>query len=461
MADDLLSEIYRKNQAALTRLQMKGEKELVRAYADAMDQIRKDLRTLYERYKEDGKLSNADKTVYNRLKQIESRIRSLLNQKGIEVDGLLKTLTAEQYEEAFFRMAYAFDQASGISFSWGLIPNEAVEEIVTSPLDKLFQSKAVQSAREGAADRIRRDLERAIIRGDSFQTLARRIGKALGVDRTASGYAYGRRGLLAKAMTIARTEGMRALNAGHQRAYQEAREMGCDIVEMWDATLDSRTRPSHGALDGKYRDEEHGGWYVPELGRYVEGPGKSGVASFDINCRCRTIAHVRGFPPAGRYIRGKGTDEPYQTYTEWMTDKAKQGVGDDPTAEAAIRDFQKYMIQYHQDSFVEIDIAGKLEGYVLDPNRPKVRTIQSAFGLKQGDGEYLEKQIRENLRVARIINNDTDKFGRRYRAYIPITGKNGHREEIEVGFIVDFPNNGFDGNSARLATAYLPGRNRK
>lgn len=329
MADDLLSEIYRKNQAALTRLQMKGEKELVRAYADAMDRIREELKALYERYQEDGRLSNADKTVYNRLKQIESRIRSLLNQKGIEVDGLLKTLTAEQYEEAFFRMAYAFDQASGISFSWGLIPNEAVEEIVTSPLDKLFQSKAVQSAREGAAERIRRDLERAIIRGDSFQTLARRIGKALGVDRTASGYAYGRRGLLAKAMTIARTEGMRALNAGHQRAYQEAREMGCDIVEMWDATLDSRTRPSHGALDGKYRDEEHGGWYVPELGRYVEGPGKSGVASFDINCRCRTTAHVRSFPPSGRYIRGKGTDEPYITYSEWkreLQEKALKGA---------------------------------------------------------------------------------------------------------------------------------------
>ena len=317
MADDIFRKLYRKNQAALTKLQADGEIRIVRIYSDALSGIREELRKLYRKYQKDGKLSNADKTVYNRLKQLEEHIRDVLNRKNLEIDNLLKMLTAEQYEESFYRMAYAFDTAGGISFRWGLIPEEAVREIAYSPLEKLAASEAVRKARDGAFERIRRDIELAIIRGDSFQTLARRIGRSLGVAKTGNGYEYSRSGLTAKAMTIARTEGMRALNAGHQRAYQEAREMGCDIVEMWDATIDSRTRPSHGALDGKYRDEEHGGWYVPELGRYVEGPGKSGEASFDINCRCRVTAHVRGFPPAGRYIRGKGTDEPYQTYTEW------------------------------------------------------------------------------------------------------------------------------------------------
>ena len=140
---------------------------------------------------------------------------------------------------------------------------------------------------------------------------------------------------------------------------------------------------------------------------------------------------------------------------------AKQGISSDKEQEKAIREFQKYMIQYHQESFVEIDRKGKLEGYVLDPNRPKVKTLQTAFGLRQGDGNYLETQIRENLRFARITNKDTDEYGRRYKAYVPIMGKNGHREDIEVGFIVDFPNNRYNGGMARLATAYLPGRNKK
>lgn len=326
MADDIFRKLYRKNQAALTKLQADGEIRIVRIYSDALSGIRKELRKLYRKYQKDGKLSNADKTVYNRLKQLEEHIRDVLKEKNLEIDNLLKMLTAEQYEESFYRMAYAFDMAGGIELSWGLVPEKAVAEIACSPLEKLSQSKAVQAARDDAFTRIRRDIELAIIRGDSFQTLARRIGRSLGVAKTGNGYEYSRSGLTAKAMTIARTEGMRALNAGHQRAYQEAREMGCDIVEMWDATIDSRTRPSHGALDGKYRDEEHGGWYVPELGRYVEGPGKSGEASFDINCRCRVTAHVRGFPPAGRYIRGKGTDEPYITYSAWKRKLEEQAL---------------------------------------------------------------------------------------------------------------------------------------
>lgn len=195
-----------------------------------------------------------------------------------------------------------------------------------------------------------------------------------------------------------------------------------------------------------------------KLGRYVEGPGKSGEASFDMNCRCRVTAHVRGFPPAGRYIRGKGTDEPYQTYTEWMIDKAKQGVSDDKEMESAIQSFQKYMIQYHQESFVEIDTARKLDGYALNINHETggshARVIRRAFGLSDGDGEYLGKQIRQNLIRATIKDKRTAGHGRIYNALVPITGKNGHTEEIEVGFIVDFPDDRFNGNAARLTTVY-------
>ena len=200
---------------------------------------------------------------------------------------------------------------------------------------------------------------------------------------------------------------------------------------------------------------------MPELGKHISGPGQSGVASFDINCRCRTHASITGELPENRYIRGKSTTEPYITYSDRLKQKAKQGVSEDAKMEASIRDFQKYMIRYHQENFVEIDTNGKFENYVLKSDNPKSRGLQSAFNLKLGDGEYLENQIRENLKHAQITAKDTDIHGRRYRALIPITGKNGHGEEIEVGFIVNFPDNRFDGNMARLTTAYLEGKKKK
>ena len=462
MADDLFQEIYRKNQATLTRLQRKGEQEIIRIYATALESIRKELRKIYERYQRDGRLSNEDKTIYNRLSSLNRQIERYLESKNIDVDNLLKTLTKEQYEEAFFRMSYAFDMTGGMGLNWGLIPENAVEEIINSPLDKLAASKSVKAARDGAFQRIKDDIALSLIRGDSFETLSRRIGLELGVRREGSGYAYSRSGLAANAMRIARTEGMKALNEGHRRSYDEAKAMGCDIREMWDATLDSRTRPSHGALDGQYRDEKHGGWYVPEIGGYVSGPGQSGVASFDINCRCRTTAHIDGFPPKERYIRSKSTTEPYITYSEWLKKKARQGVSSDKEQEKAIRDFQKYMIQYHQESFVTINTAGKLDGYALDLNHPKggshARVLRQAFGLQDGDGSYLEREIRQNLRKSSITAKETNEHGRIYNAVVPITGRNGHKEEIEVGFIVDFPDNRFDGNNARLTTVFLRGK---
>ena len=120
------------------------------------------------------------------------------------------------------------------------------------------------------------------------------------------------------------------------------------------------------------------------------------------------------------------------------------------------------MIQYHQESFVTINTAGKLDGYALDLNHPKggshARVLRQAFGLQDGDGSYLEREIRQNLRKSSITTKETNEHRRIYNTVVPITGRNGYKEEIEVGFIVDFPDNRFDGNTARLATAYLEGK---
>ena len=88
MADDIFRKLYRKNQAALTKLQADGEMRIVRIYSDALSGIRKELRKLYRKYQKDGKLSNADKTVYNRLKQLEEHIRDVLQEKNLEIDDL-------------------------------------------------------------------------------------------------------------------------------------------------------------------------------------------------------------------------------------------------------------------------------------------------------------------------------------------------------------------------------------
>lgn len=311
-----LDSFYRKNQASLTRLQANGERELVSIYATALDTIRKKLKRIYDKHAKDGKLENGDKTTYMMLKQLGDWIETYLDGKNLDVDRFMDALTEEQYTESFYRMAYAIDQSTGIGIEWGTIPERAIEEIVHSPLEHLMKSRNFRMQRSLAVEKIRKDLALALVRGDSFQLLASRIGGVLGIEKRGRSYIYSRKGLSARALTIARTEGMRVLNKGHQDAYSIARQNGCEIEEIWDATLDGRTRPSHGLLDGKAKDVEHDGWYVEELGMYVKGPLQSGVASFDINCRCRTTCRVKGIEDTDRRIRAEGITK-YQTYTQW------------------------------------------------------------------------------------------------------------------------------------------------
>jgi HK97 family phage portal protein len=84
----------------------------------------------------------------------------------------------------------------------------------------------------------------------------------------------------ARAEMVARTEVIGAYNGGLQEGWDQS---GLEGQKVWLAALDQRTRESHREAHGQMVDLsdnfEVGG--VPTM-----GPGQSGVAAEDINCRC-------------------------------------------------------------------------------------------------------------------------------------------------------------------------------
>ena len=315
MASRLYDRLYAQAQVELAKILQGEERSIIRLYGTALYDIRKILKDLYDKYSVEGKLTNGEMSKYNRLANVQDQIEKILEKNLKQVDSLTKRLTAEQYSEAFYRHAYAIDQVGGMALNWGLIPEEAVEAAMKSPFSKLSSSKALKASREGTVDRIRQEIGLSVIRGDSYDVLANRISAVLGVSPKGTGAAFNGKGAAYRSLLVARTEGQRILVEGQEAATKKALDLGCDIETIWDATLDSRTRPAHAALDGRPKDDPEKGWYVPEIG-YVTAPLHSGVAAFDINCRCRTRDQVRGFPPDERYVRGDGI-KPYQTYDQW------------------------------------------------------------------------------------------------------------------------------------------------
>ena len=78
------------------------------------------------------------------------------------------------------------------------------------------------------------------------------------------------------AYRIARTEGHRIQNQSAMKAANKAKEKGADVVKQWDATLDSRTRPTHTLLDRQIRELEEP---FEVAGKKAMYPSGFGIAS--------------------------------------------------------------------------------------------------------------------------------------------------------------------------------------
>ena len=154
-----------------------------------------------------------------------------------------------------------------------------------------------------------------IVQGQSYSDVAKGIKERF--DITAS-----------KAETIARTESHRAREMGNMAATIEAAEMGINMMRRWLATLDGRTRDTHGAMDGQeievYDDNGEFAFFESPEGGSALYPGGFGIASEDINCRCSTIDIVKGYEPTTRRARdefGKGEVIPYTNFTDYAQAK--------------------------------------------------------------------------------------------------------------------------------------------
>ena len=149
--------------------------------------------------------------------------------------------------------------------------------------------------------KITSNITQAVLQGMAIPEIAKAMETVVGMNK-------------ASATRNARTAMTGAQNAGRQQAYERAAAMGIKVKKEWIATLDGRTRQSHGMADGQ-QVEINGKFKVgaSEL-RYPGDP--QGAAEEVYNCRC-TMATVE--PP--EILRG---EEPRRTFDEWIKTKEAQ-----------------------------------------------------------------------------------------------------------------------------------------
>ena len=295
--------------------------ELVKSYTKALADIRVKLDSLYKKFLTLKEPTKAQLTQFMRLSKIEREIVDIMKPYLKANQAFIKDMTVLGIDNGYFTNAWALDQASGLSLSWGFVDDTAVRAAAgisggIGNLTGLLSSAEIKQHQKVLTDAftnydkdtikwISRDIRQGIIQGEGAAKLAKRI-KDSGITQSFN-----------SAMRIARTETLRATGLSGQIAYEEARTFGVEVNEIWDATLDSRTRPDHASADGEIRDTESGFFSVP-WGQSL-GPHRNGIAEQDINCRCLAVGEVDGYSPELQAERDKGL-LPRQTFKEWAND---------------------------------------------------------------------------------------------------------------------------------------------
>lgn len=236
-----------------------------------------------------------------------------INYEILDADKLAREIVAGRTGEVFSaNVAWGTWQVErglgSTCTAWTLYDQDTVARLLSENPDLYpVPDLDVQKAWRWNAQHLQSTITQAAVSGSSVDDIAKDLRRVMAMN-------------VRDSIRVARTAMTGAENAGRVDAYRRAQAMGIEIEQVWLATLDGVTRPSHRALDGEAA--EVGGTFSNGC-RFPGDP--SGPASEVMNCRCTLIASLRGFEKDVRTLDGRWSRLPDgMTYEDWRYMKEVQ-----------------------------------------------------------------------------------------------------------------------------------------
>lgn len=244
-----------------------AERNLAKIYRAAYEDLTNSLASLYKKMGDNPSMQEARR--YARLdslrKDVNAAYKSLLKKNISETTAN----NSFSYANSVYGTEWAIDQATGIELKWDIIPVDAIRSSVFSDVaGKTFVDRFKGEWTIKNIIKVDNAIGIGLTLGESYPKVARRIK-----ENIQSSYN--------EAIRIVRTEATRSQTLGHLQTYDMAQEMGIKMQKKWVATLDERTRSSHGHLDGQNADDEGLFWIGNDS---AEGPGLFSLPENSINC---------------------------------------------------------------------------------------------------------------------------------------------------------------------------------
>lgn len=209
-------------------------------------------------------------------KSLESQINAILEKLHTNEYQTIQAYLDDCYQSGFLGTMYSV-AGQGIPLLLPIDPANAVRAVLLESKlsEDLYKSLGVDIA--GLKRSIRAEVSRGISANLSLDEIARNIQQQTGAP-------------LYRAKTIVRTEAHRIQQAATEDARQAVKRRGCNVVKMWDSTLDGRTRDTHQQLDGQSRETDES---FEIDGKSARFPGDFGDPAEDCNCRCVALTRAR------------------------------------------------------------------------------------------------------------------------------------------------------------------------
>lgn len=297
---------------ALLRHQRTLEKETLRLYVGSLREIRSTIADAYAKHGEsDGTLPFEQMNKYNRLSGLEDSIQAEVRRLSRRIIGRLKRGISSQYEESYFRTAFALEKTLQAKLAYRPLSKEVLEAAIENPLDRIGWIRRNTENQARMVRQLRDELTRSMIQGRSYRDTTRLIKQRM--DAGAENI-----------IRIVRTESHRVQQKGRLESFKYADSQGVVMRKVWIITDDDRIRQrprdefDHKNMDGN--EVELDKPFVVN-GEDLDYPGDpAGSAANIINCRCSHRVKIIDFKSSWGRNQKEGVI-PQQTYEEWKTER--------------------------------------------------------------------------------------------------------------------------------------------
>lgn len=217
---------------------------------------------------------------------------------------------------------YEIEHAGKVNTQYTLYDRQTVERLMRDNPDLLPRTAAINVPKDLIWNKknINSAVTQGILQGEDIDHISNRLAATV-TDMSHT-----------SAIRSARTMTTSAENGGRVDSYKRAESMGINMLQVWIATLDGRTRHEHRQLDGQKRPV---GEPFEVEGYKIEFPADPKAEPFLVyNCRCTLGAQVKGVNLDLSDVTQRDSKLGDMSYEEWKEEKKKQDNAEPSTSES-------------------------------------------------------------------------------------------------------------------------------